>query len=310
MNRLLLILSIGAFALLGCSGDDEAVVNTPDGGDAGGEGGAGGAGGQGGESGEGGTAAMSGEGGSGGMNAGTGGTDPDDDGGVDPVDAGGDAGEPAQPLPDDGNQGSVCEDGTDCNQDLDCYNAGTDGQGFCSATCEMDDDCTAIAGAAYVCSMSTGVCIVECEGEDDEESCPDGMACVNTSGFGGGGMASYRCKYPDAPPAAGTAQAFEACSMEEPCAAGLVCNAAFGGAGYCTASCTPPDGDCDAVADAAGDLTAECTTALGGPGGAMGRCTLDCSDDEEGCPDGLTCIDMGGPMGGVQRCGVDQEEMP
>lgn len=174
-----------------------------------------------------------------------------------------------------------------------------------SRSATEDTDCESVAGASYVCSMSTSVCIVECEGEDDEESCPDAMVCVNTSGGGGGGMASYRCKYPGAPPAAGTAQAFEACSTDEPCVEGLVCTAAFGGAGYCTASCMPPDGDCAAVEGAADDLTPVCTATLGGPGGGTGRCRLDCADDEEGCPDGLTCISMGGPGGGTSRCGIE-----
>ena len=86
---------------------------------------------------------------------------------------------------------------------------------------------------------------------------------------------------------------------------GLVCSASFGGAGYCTASCMLPDGDCGDVADAAGDLTPECTAVIGPGAGMMGRCTLDCSEDEEGCPDGMTCINMGGGMGGVQRCGYE-----
>lgn len=320
MNRMLLVVGLGALVITACSGDDEeapagcgdAAVCTDGGaGTSGGSGGTGG-GGSGGTGGTGGMGTTGGMGGAGGT-GGTGGSDPDDDGGVMPGDGDGDgdASVPTQPLPDDGNQASVCENGTDCNQGLDCYNAGAQGQGFCSATCEEDMDCESIAGATYRCSMSTGVCIVECEGEDDTESCPDQMVCVNTAGFGGGGgggMASYRCKYPDAPPPEGTAQAFEACSMEEPCVDGLVCNGGgFGGSGYCTAECELPAGDCSSVADAAGDLTAECTMGFGGPGGGGARCTIDCSENEDGCPEGMTCISTGGggPGGGMMRCGFE-----
>lgn len=309
MKRMILI--TGAVLVLGCSGDDEEPSATCDGGscvDAGGAGGAGVGGGMN-------AGGAGGAGGVGGTNAtgGMGGGDPDDDGGVEMTDGS----VPAPTLPTDGTQGAVCEDSTDCNQNLDCYNAGSQGRGFCSSVCEDNDDCASLSGAAYVCSMSTSVCIVPCEGADDEASCPENMICVNTSGFGAGGPgASYRCKYPPAPPPVGTARAFEPCSTAAPCVDGLVCTGGGfgpgGGAqGYCTAACTPPAGDCGAVEGAAGALTPECTIAFGGggPGGGMGRCTLDCSEDEDACPGEMACISMGGPgpggPGGIRRCGYE-----
>ena len=63
------------------------------------------------------------------------------------------------------------------------------------------------------------------------------------------------------------------------------------------------NGSCSAVEDAAGDLTPECAMVPTGPGGGMnGRCTLDCSDNEDGCPTGMSCLRMG-PT--TMRCGYE-----
>jgi hypothetical protein len=254
--------------------------------------------------GSGGTATMSsgtgGAGGKGGGTSGSGGSGGDaEDGGTAQKDAGSTP-DDTTPPPMDGNQLSLCETGVDCNRGLDCYNPAGGGDGFCTKPCETADDCMGIAGAAYTCSMSTQLCVIDCDGEDDT-SCPDGMRCL-VNGFGGGGQgqqaASYRCEYP-AMQAANSGGAWEECSSpnSDDCAMGLTCNgsgAAASGSGFCAQRCTN-NNECTMM-PGSGSIMPTCEGGgMGGPGmgtgGANRTCVLDCSDDADGCPDGMTCVE-------------------
>jgi hypothetical protein len=93
-----------------------------------------------------------------------------------------------------------------------------------------------------------------------------------------------------------------------PCEDGLLCSGGgFGASGYCTIACMPGGDDCGDISAPSGDLEPACTSTFGGPGPMpTGRCTLDCSDDEEGCPDGMACISTGMGMAATQRCGYER----
>lgn len=233
------------------------------------------------------TGATGGVGGAGSGGAGGTGTEPADGGTMPDVDAGGGGGTGAVDLPMDGNQGAICVDGTDCNQGLDCYAAGP-GQGYCTATCTTDDECTGLSGAEYTCSTNDQVCRVICQDENDTASCPENMVCVDTGGGGGG---SFRCKYPEAS-ATGAGEPWSSCASAMDCADGMACaGVALAGTGYCAAACMQND-ECPAAPDSS-SITATCVPSgfMGGGGG--GVCALECFGAMDGCPDGMTCINSG-----------------
>jgi hypothetical protein len=203
-----------------------------------------------------------------------------DDGDTDPAasdDASDDAGdaapadEPAFTPAMDGNQGALCESERDCNMGLACYTTGS--MGYCTASCDDDDACSGLTGATYTCSNNSDACRVVCGGDEDGP-CPQGMSCIDG-----------RCNYPDNILA--TAGAFERCESSDDCTGELVCNAAQGpgggsGGGYCTQPCDASE-DCT-EAPASGSITPGCRM------GGSGLCRLDCSDDAEGCPDSMACM--------------------
>jgi len=254
----------------------------------------GGSGGGGGRAGRGGAGAgASGRGGS---------TAEDDDGGTPPTesDAGGamtpqpDAGPmtPTAPLPADGNQLAVCQNGRDCNMNLDCYAVGP-GRGFCSQVCEGDEECMALPGAAYVCATS-GICNIPCQDEADTQSCPGGMVCLDLNeggGDNGGGQGNepaFRCKYPPQEPEEPEGQpAFGPCNGQSDCQDGLDCVDDLMGndTGYCSVPCNEPAA-CAELMPSSGTIAPSCEP--NSP--TMGTCALDCSAAPAGCPDGMMCL--------------------
>jgi hypothetical protein len=268
----------------------------------------------------------------GGMNTGTGGkkagggsggsTSSDEDGGTTtPPKDGGSSGEPVMPLPMDGNQLASCETGIDCNKGLDCYNPQGPAQGFCTkAGCMSDDDCKGLTGGTYTCATN-GQCVIDCMGTDDD-SCPDQMACVQTSGGGGpggggGGMPVYHCTYPEGAgvmkqPLWGKCTSFTSVD----CDTDLTCSGLgfgmMGGTtpGYCAESCMTAD---DCTKPKTGAIEPTCVASGFGGGGQMGggmqmmHCALDCATNTDGCPDGMTCIMNPGfmGMGATSRCGYE-----
>jgi len=243
----------------------------------------GGTGGMAGAAGSGGTGGVAVTGGTGGVAA-TGGT-----GGTDVLTGGG--------------QLSYCEGDMDCDDGLECYGTGN----YCSATCMEDADCTSL-GDNYGCGglmggggfgddggvAPMGVCRASCTGTDDTTTCPTGMSCVAAGGFGGGGGGTFRCAYPEGGDTggmmgSGTVQAFGECAGSDECADGLACTARRGGAGFCTQECQD-DAECTNT-PGSGTVAAACNFG--------GLCTLDCADDDTGCPTGMTCQMLGGGGGGM-----------
>ena len=201
------------------------------------------------------------------------------------TDAGGDAGSPVTLLPTDGNQLSVCAGGRDCNKGLDCYQAGG-GVDFCTAACTADTDCAKLAGADWTCSPD-GLCEVECAGATDTMSCPDGLECTRTGGFG---PAAFRCKGADSavvPPTA--TPAFGSCMSSMACGTGRICvGAVMGRTGFCSETCMD-DADCTALTTSSGNLKATCEF-----GGILmmtltSNCALKCESPTDKCPDGMKC---------------------
>jgi hypothetical protein len=260
-----------------------------------------------------GTGGRSGSSGSGGSMSG------DEDGGTTTSkDGGSSGGGTVMPLPMDGNQLASCETGVDCNKGLDCYNPQGPAQGFCTkAGCTSDDDCKGLTGGTYTCAMN-GLCVIECMGTDDD-SCPDQMACVQTSGGGGpggGGQATFHCTYPEG---AGVAKqpVWGKCTslMSTDCETDLVCSGLgftmTGGTspGYCAEMCESAD-DCTKPKTGAIEPTCVASGFGGGPMGGgmqMMHCTLDCATNTDGCPDGMKCIMNPGfmGMGASSRCGYE-----
>lgn len=104
----------------------------------------------------------------------------------------------------------TCADASDCEapegQDPECLDKG--GDGFCTMTCVVDDDC-ATAGEEpededdpswpWVCASfesNAGMhCFPSCEDpEDPDQECPEGFGCRST----GGGADNRKVCFPDA----------------------------------------------------------------------------------------------------------------
>ena len=242
------------------------------------------------------------------------GTDPmDDDAGEDmpPVDM--DAAVPmdaAQPTPDAGSdagsdsganppdsrtapQLAPCEafeEGA-CAEGLGCYVRGN-GPGFCTATCEDDEDCEVLTDAEYTCSTTfgggqggnggMGLCRIECEGENDTESCPGSLECISVGGQGGqGNGGAFRCGYTDDPPdqGEGTVARWGRCTESDAdCAGNLVRYSTFqeNADGFCTDTCENND-DCSED-PGSGDIDPTC--------GTQNECRFDCAEGGT-CPDGM-----------------------
>ena len=132
----------------------------------------------------------------------------------------------------DGTQLAPCEafeEGA-CAEGLGCYVRGN-GPGFCTATCEDDEDCEVLTDAEYTCSTTfgggqggnggMGLCRIECEGENDTESCPGSLECISVGGQGGqGNGGAFRCGYTDDPPdqGEGTVARWGRCTESDPTA--------------------------------------------------------------------------------------------
>ena len=117
---------------------------------------------------------------------------PATDAGADAGSAAIDSGDPTRP-PRAGAQLSLCDEPSDCDADLSCYDTGP-GQGFCTRTCKGDADCVELEGADYTCSAD-GLCEIDCGGPAGGEKCPEGLICVQISGSGGAGGVRKRCNY-------------------------------------------------------------------------------------------------------------------
>lgn len=204
----------------------------------------------------------------------------------------------AAELQADGNQLALCAMAQgECNKGFTCRapaSPRSPGRGFCSPLCESDEDCDGLgSGAQGVCSANGGVrtCDLVCNGEDDSESCPDQMRCVQTAAARGGRgvgdagasmtAAEFRCRYP-----------FEASESWQPCddgqhacAEGLACHS-----GYCVQACES-DADCQDK-PSSGSIAPTCATVSAARGGAAGGqlCVLDCSAADDGCPAGMSCV--------------------
>jgi hypothetical protein len=264
-------------------GGGEAGDGAGSGGSSAGTGGAGGAG------------AAAGGAGAGGAGAGGAGGDGMTDGGMPPAtDAGS---EPdSDPVKTDGTLLALCQNGTECGLDLDCYGAASGG-GFCTTLCDADEECTDV-GEAFTCS-SGGLCRQSCMGPDDDV-CPEQMSCVQTGGFGGGGT-SYACAYG---PNGGQPQpdAFGQCAGDQACGTDRMCAGdAMGDPGYCTQTCSE-DMDCEDLDVASGNVEPTCEfTAMGGAPSAA--CALNCEDADAECPDGMVCVQSMGPLPSL--CGYE-----
>jgi hypothetical protein len=251
--------------------------------------------------GDGGTAGSGGRGGSGGSSAGRGGSSGAGSGGTTPVPDGGttdpeaDAGDdpmtmpPPDPmLPMDGNQLAVCDNDRDCNMNLGCYSP--ESGGFCTRTCEQEQDCADLPGATYHCGQS-GLCSVECENADDDASCPPGLECTQRGdgdGGGNGGGDAFRCLYPEAAPEPG-GTAFAQCEGGS-CMDGLQClGDNMGQTGFCSHDCTPEDSDCSDVPAPSGTIAATCVPQTP----EQGVCALNCEAMPAGCPTGMQCVEQG-----------------
>jgi len=95
---------------------------------------------------------------------------------------------------DSGNGGGSGELlGTLCNESTPCPEGGTcvfqpipDGsmtEGYCSPTCETNDDCTAdYTGPGRALCFSMNVCTLSCMVPNGEKECPAGTECLPTKG--------------------------------------------------------------------------------------------------------------------------------
>jgi hypothetical protein len=179
----------------------------------------------------------------------------------------------------------------DCQDDLGCYDPGTQGRGVCSAECTDNPEvCESIAGASWTCSNSTGLCHVECSGEQDDESCPDGLVCIQTSGGGpGSGSDAFRCKHPD-DSGPGTQGPYGPCNDSDECADLLICHVPGGfDTGYCTLRCDPEEPNpCEHIS-APGSLTPSCEMPY--PPTGNSHCALDCEEDPDACPGDMVCVE-------------------
>ena len=198
-----------------------------------------------------------------------------------------DAGNMEEPDPpsEDGDQLSVCTRRNDCAKDLGCYAVGP-GRGFCTARCDTDRDCEALAGAEYTCS-SEGLCKIDCRrAGPSDEMCPDGLLCTMLvepgMPMGDPGMPPAErlgCQYPPAADPGANPESdgrtFSACSVADACNDGLQCTAA----GYCSPTCDRP---ADCKRPRSGSIVPTCEEQ---------RCVLSCGDKPEGCPNGMTCVD-------------------
>lgn len=89
---------------------------------------------------------------------------------------------------------AACDDADACEApegfDPVCLDKGD--EGFCTATCEVDDDC---AEEGFVCasfeSNEEVYCFPSCE--DDPEGCPSGFGCRST----GGGSENRKVCFPE-----------------------------------------------------------------------------------------------------------------
>lgn len=230
-------------------------------------------------------------------------TDPmDDDAGMDPMDpmdddAGMDPMTDPEPPKDvviktDGKELAGCSDDRDCNKGLGCVpNNDTPERGYCSPSCQDDMDCT-LFGDASSCSQSMNLCIQRCDGADDM-SCMNDMTCQSRGGFP---VPSYMCQYPAPPPPPVVyPKAWEECSNFGPACDGdtLSCHNSLS---YCTPDCTL---DSECTMPGSGSIAPSCQSV----GSGSDVCVLDCSNDENGCPDGMTCQGPGFPGGGGSaRC--------
>jgi hypothetical protein len=81
------------------------------------------------------------------------------------------------------------------------YGNGQNRRGYCSASCTMDGECMAPAGASArpLCAPQLEACSLDCI---DGATCPKGMECIDTTP---GDQVTMRCRYvpPQAMPAAG-----------------------------------------------------------------------------------------------------------
>ncbi len=254
----------------------------------------------------GGAAGNLGTAGTGGATDSTGGTDggraatSDQDGGP----GGGTGGSVAPPPATHGNQLAPCSGAVDCNTALDCYSPASDtATGYCSQACSMDSDCPS-GGPAYTCEAAAGtgaskLCAIDCSGTGDT-SCPSGMGCVAVAG-GDGNNLGYRCMYPGSDRDAGSGNGdksaeWESCMTAADCNANLYCagtSTGTSGVGTCVRSCTSSS-DCTR-SPSSGNVTPSCVASvLGASGGPAMICGLDCTNDMNGCPDGMTCAWWGG----------------
>ena len=197
---------------------------------------------------------------------------------------------PPVELPTDGNQLAVCETDRDCSMNFGCYASGP-GVGYCTIECAVTDDCMSLADGVYACGQS-GLCSAQCQGTDDSASCPSGMQCLEL-----GSADAFRCQYPD--PAEQPASAFGPCMRGSACAANLECiGTGMSATGFCSHACTPDNADCSDLVPSTGTLEPICEP----QGPMLGVCALDCSDNGDGCPDGMQCV----TQGFYQLCGYAQ----
>jgi hypothetical protein len=205
-------------------------------------------------------------------------------------------------LPMNGNQLAVCTHVQgDCNKGFGCVSPNPPGQGYCSKTCMMAADCAGLApsGSMYTCTAG-GLCQLGCMNAMDTTTCAAGMTCQAAGG--GGGMMSYRCKYPAPASDAGTMMAgttveWGKCMRTTDCAMGLTCVGAalsMSRTGFCSKTCMM-NTDCS-TKPGTGTIAPTCVAA----GGRAARsCALACGMGGSTCPDGMTCGMAGGMMGGM-----------
>ncbi len=215
-------------------------------------------------------------------------------------------------VPDDGGQLAFCDAPGQCNEGLNCYVFGN----YCSAECFRDEDCADL-GDAWGCfgafpdgpqgESFPGICRRACRDESDD-SCPDHMICVPTGGGGfPGGEPGFRCIYTEdaVPMGSQDVPPFGACTAHRDCMPGLSCAGGFPrgfpgvrpSGGYCTQECT--DSESCTEQPSSGTVVPEC---LGFPGTGVGSCNLDCTLDQNGCPDGMECIVFA--LGGGETFGI------
>jgi hypothetical protein len=216
----------------------------------------------------------------------------DDDAGITfdatpPPDGAFDAGTDSGTLPGDGEVGSACTAGGDCEGGF-CI--GPDmgfPDGYCTSDCSGGGSCPDGSTCVTVDRMGTAVCLDDCDPSAAGRECRMGYGCADSFMI---------------PPVC-----LPGCTDDTDCEMGLECDPTGGiGAGICFDPSAMPGGPCvdESMCPAGSFCLGEGFT--GWPGGACGGPECD-PVSGEGCPEGAACLEtMGGGIC-VAGCTVDSD---